>query len=202
MRIDVSNEYLAPVKHGNRKRVAPQSAIATRAATAVFAMTLSTSASAYFVPTVANQGTEGSAQLVAHRIGAVGAVLPPNAALQMEDRRFLKTRARIERIVRLEPGWDGTGSKAPSPVSHAAAREVVSLFESASGRVSVDGEPQVVPRPSGGFQFEWRYKSRELHVGFDDGGSLEILEVAPGREEEIVGGLERLAASIRWLIEG
>ncbi|MBL8621136.1 MAG: hypothetical protein JNK64_07520 [Myxococcales bacterium] len=198
MRIDVAGEFLLPVKHG--KRIARKAGIGT--ATTVFVATLSSNASAYVVPTRTIQGTGGSAQLVAHPVSTPSVVLSPRQDSQRVANTFSKARARIERVARLASGWDGAGSEGPSPVSHAAAREIVALFEQESAGFMIDREPQVVPRPSGGFQFEWHHNTRELHVGFDDGGSLEILEVAPGREEEILGGLERLTEAIRWLLEG
>lgn len=199
MRIDVSSEFLLPVKQA--KRVSRKARVGTKAATTVFVATLSANASAYMVPARTSQGTGGSAQLVAHPVSTPGVVLSPRQESPRIGNTFPKARARIERVARLDSGWDGPESKAPSPVAHAAAREIVALFEKESVGFAVDHEPQVVPRPSGGFQFEWHRNGRELHVGFDDGGSLEILEVASGREEEILGGLDRLAEAIRWLFE-
>lgn len=202
MRIDIPKEHLLlPVAPRSRRKAASQSRARAQAATAVFSVAMSIGASANLAQAGTVRAAVGSAQLAKHNADVSTFSMHAFEA-QHEVRCFSRARARVEQAARLERGWDGENSEAPSPVAHAAAREIISLFERETTGRLVDSEPQVVPRASGGFQFEWRHKDRELLVGFDNGGALEVLEVAPNHEIEFVGTLAQLRESIGWLFGG
>lgn len=116
---------------------------------------------------------------------------------------YQQTRARAEKLLSLDEGWNTYGARSPGKRAVYFAlhflRDAIGVFLDHGLTVP---SPFLVPTTSGGVQFEWSVGPRELELEMPEKGRFEFLMV--DGSEEVEGEASRWTAMrlLRWVITG
>ncbi len=116
---------------------------------------------------------------------------------------YQQVRARVEKLLTLNEGWNTYGAKIPGKRASFFAlhflRDAIGVL--LDHGISVPA-PFLVPTASGGVQLEWRIGSRELELEIPEKGRFEFLAI--DGSNEIEGEASRWMAMrlLRWVITG
>lgn len=107
-------------------------------------------------------------------------------------------------VLRLAPGWDSYGARAPDPVAISQALQIVAQTVPSSAP-----SPAVVPTPEGGLQLEWHTRGWDIEVAVQPGAEATLFVSGPAAADSadwegtlddgrdaVVGALRRAFAGL------